>query len=345
MSQDLTRGNEPGKSAGDSNKLSASVHNYARGDVPAYVKENNEQALRDLLEILALTPVATQPATRDPDQPGRPSYPITTFSGRSINTTWMRIFGGQVIAQALRAASMTVEAARPCHSMHAYFMRPGDPSAPLVFDTAHLRDGKSFTTRQVNVAQHGETIFTATCSYQTVQDGISHVAAAMPDVATPDQLPGPDDLTDAQKERIAPHMLAYWNRPRPFEIRFASLDRLSSDRSAETTQHLWVKACCAFPDETVLHQTLLAYASDFTLLDTALSAHGRPMFDAQMQMASLDHAMWFHAPVRMDDWLLLAQASPWSGMARGLGLGHVFDRAGTLVATVGQEGLLRVKRS
>ncbi len=325
-------------------KLVASVHNFSADDIPPYAPERNVESLRQLLAILDLKPVSDEPARRDPHNPGRPAYPITTFEGGSINTTWARIYGGQVIAQALRAAGLTVAPDRPCHSLHAYFMRPGDPKEPLIFDVAHLRDGKSFTTRQVNVAQHGETIFTATFSFQVPQEGITHERPRMPDVAPADTLPSPDALNAEQRTKIAPHMLAYWNRERPIDIRFASLDRLSPERPAVAEQNVWVKACCAFPDEPLLHQCLLAYASDFTLLDTALSAHGRPMFDIAIQMASLDHSMWFHGPVRMDAWLLLAQTSPWTGGARGLSTGHVFDAQGGLVATMAQEGLVRPKR-
>jgi acyl-CoA thioesterase-2 len=263
------------------------------------------------------------------------------FRGRSPQNGWQRVYGGQVVGQALVAADRTVEAKeRLVHSLHAYFLLPGDPKAPIIYEVDRIRDGGSFTTRRVVAIQHGQAMFTMAASFHKPEPGFDH-QIAMPDVPPPEELPSEEEL----KARLLPNlpgpMRKYWEFERPIELRPTDLSRFLSAEKAEPRQHIWIKASGPLPDEPRLHQCVLAYASDFSLLDTALVAHGRLMFDPRIMMASLDHAVWFHRPFRADEWLLYAQDSPSSQGARGFCRGSIFSRDGVLVASVAQEGLIR----
>lgn len=263
------------------------------------------------------------------------------YRGRSPKEGWQRVFGGQVIGQALVAASRTIEG-RPAHSLHGYFMRPGDPKVPIVYQVERMRDGKSFSTRRVVAIQHGRAIFSMSASFHANEAGFDH-QEKMPDIPPPEELTSEADLIGSIVEtgRLPPQIRAYWERERPIEIRSNQpRDHLNPGR-LEPAQAVWIRATGALPDDVALHQCILAYASDFTLLDTALLPHGRWILDPEVQSASLDHALWFHRPFRADEWLLYDQVSTNANGARGFARGNVFDRAGTLIASVAQEGLIR----
>jgi acyl-CoA thioesterase-2 len=264
------------------------------------------------------------------------------FRGRSPQAGWQRVFGGQVIGQALVAASRTVDADRSAHSLHCYFMRPGDPAVPIIYEVDRIRDGKSFVTRRVVAIQHGHAIFSMSASFQRHEPGLDH-QLPMPDAADPDQLMSEEQLKALFLDSAPEPIRTYWRRERPIELRPVSLDRYLSRSPGEPAQHVWFRATGGLPDDPALHKCVLAYASDMTLLDTALFAHGRSIFDREMQVASLDHAMWFHRPFRAEDWLLYAQDSPNASGARGLTRGSIFSRDGRLVASVAQEGLIRLR--
>lgn len=268
---------------------------------------------------------------------------VDLFRGRSPQAGWQRVFGGQVIAQALVAATRTVAADRPVHSLHGYFMRPGDPTVPIVYEVDRIRDGGSFTTRRVRGIQHGKAIFSMEASFHLVEDGLSH-RMEMPATTQPDQLPGEADLKAKFLEKAPPNVRHYWERERPIEMRPVDFAHYLSRDRLEPRQQVWVRATAALPDDPALHAAVLAYASDFTLLDTALFAHGRSVFDKDLQLASLDHAMWFHSPFRVDEWLLYAQDSPFTGGARGFCRGSIFTTDGRLVVSTAQEGLIRLVR-
>ncbi|MFM8701873.1 MAG: acyl-CoA thioesterase II [Hyphomicrobiales bacterium] len=261
------------------------------------------------------------------------------FRGRSPQVGWQRVFGGQVIGQALVAASRTVEGRLP-HSLHGYFLLPGDPKVPIIYDVERIRDGRSFTTRRVKAIQHGQPIFTLSASFHVDEPGLSH-QIAMPDVPKPDQLPSESDI----RERVMPLMpdpvRAYFERERPVELRPVEFKRYMTRDGLDPYFNVWIRATGTLPDDPAIHQAILAYASDMTLLDSTLVAHGRTVFEREIQAASLDHALWFHHPFRADEWLLYAQDSPFAGGARGFARGSIFTGGGTLVASVAQEGLIR----
>ncbi|WP_406682169.1 acyl-CoA thioesterase II [Rhodobium gokarnense] len=262
------------------------------------------------------------------------------FRGMSPQVGWQRVFGGQVVGQALVAAARTV-VGRPVHSMHGYFLRPGDPSVPIVYEVDRIRDGRSFTTRRVVAIQHGRAIFSMAASFQVREDGLDH-HVAMPEVPMPEDLPGEAEMRDYFLENGPENVRRYWERERPLELRPVNLAHYHSREKFPPVQHVWIRATGPLPDDQDIHDCALGYASDMTLLDTALFAHGRSVFDKDLQPASLDHAIWFHRPFRADDWLLYAQDGPNTSAGRGLGRGLVFTRDGTLVASVVQEGLLRI---
>lgn len=250
-----------------------------------------------------------------------------------------RVFGGQVAGQALVAAGRTVPSDRPVHSLHAYFIRPGDPAVPLVYVVEPVRDGKSFTTRRVTAIQHGKTIFTLSASFHRSEPGFEH-ADAMPTV------PGPDDVepTADRLRRLYGPAADEYTWPNPIDIRHVGplTAEASRDPSLITSRNVvWLRADGDLPDDPLLHVCLMTYASDMTLLDTVLLAHGTSWSDGLITGASLDHAMWFHRPFRADRWLLYVQDSPVASGARGLARGEVFTRDGELVVSVVQEGLLR----
>jgi acyl-CoA thioesterase II len=263
------------------------------------------------------------------------------FRGRSPQVAWQRVFGGQVVGQALVAACRTVDVtARPPHSLHAYFLLPGDPKVPIIYDVDRIRDGKSFTTRRVVAIQHGQAILTMAVSFHRDEPGLTH-QAEMPDVPKPEDLPSEAEI----KKRIMPAMpdpvRRYYERERPIELRPVEYGRYLGRPVADRRFNVWIRATGKLPDEPAIHQCVLAYASDMTLLDTALIPIGRSVFDKSIMAASLDHALWLHRPFRADEWLLYAQDSPSLAGARGFSRGLIFARDGTLVASVAQEGLLR----
>jgi acyl-CoA thioesterase-2 len=269
---------------------------------------------------------------------------VNLFRGRSPPTDRTRVYGGQVIGQALVAACRTLDdvAARPPHSLHGYFMLGGEPKVPIIYDVDRIRDGKSFTTRRVVAIQHGEAIFTMAVSFHRIESGIEH-QAQMPDVPPPDAL-----AAAAERARLLPAMpepvRRYYERARPIDLQPVEIERYVGEKLPGGRFHVWLRASSRLPDDPAIHQCVLAYASDMTLLDTSMVPHGRTLFERSIMAASLDHALWFHRPFRADDWLLYAQDSPNMSGARGFSRGQIFARDGTLVASVAQEGLVRERR-
>jgi len=266
------------------------------------------------------------------------------FRGNSPNVGWQRVFGGLVISQALVAASRTVEERSP-HSLHGYFLLPGDPAVPIVYEVERVRDGASFSTRRCVAIQHGRTIFVLSASFQVEEAGLEH-HSTMPDVPPPEELPGMEAILGSMGSRIPEGVKRYFERERPIELRPVDLSRFSRARPdglLPATQQFWLRAAGRLPDDPAIHRALLAYLSDMTLLDTALVCHGRSVFDGTLQVASLDHALWFHRPFRADEWMLYDQESPNASGARGLCRGSLYSRNGQLIASVMQEGLIRQK--
>jgi len=261
------------------------------------------------------------------------------FRGLSPQVGWQRVFGGQVIGQALVAANRTVNG-RLAHSLHAYFLRAGDPSVPIIYSVDRIRDGGSFTTRRVVAVQHGQAIFSMAASFHKEETGLEH-QIKMPEVPPPESLPSEAELKACLIDRVPPQVKAYWERERPIEIRPVDLSRYLTPGNHDPSQQVWIRATGELSNDQSLHQCVLAYASDFTLLDTALIAHGRFVFEPKLILASLDHALWFHRKLRADEWLLYAQDSPISGGGRAFCRGMLFTRDGKLVASTAQEGLLR----
>ncbi len=269
---------------------------------------------------------------------------LDIFRGRSPRERIQRVFGGQVAAQALVAAGRTVPAGRNVHSLHAYFIRPGDPSVPIVYHVDRMRDGRSFTTRRVNAIQHGKAIFTMSASFHITEPGVTHQTAAMPAVPRPEDLTGQWERARAEasgdpgwKEMVA--------RPRPVDLRYVTppgWDPATGRAPRDTRTQVWFRYDADLPDDPLLHVVLAAYASDYTLVDTVLIANGLAWSGKKIAGASLDHAMWFHRPLRVDDWVLYAQESPWSGNARGLARGEMFTPSGELAVSVVQECMIRV---
>ena len=262
------------------------------------------------------------------------------FRGPRASEGWQRVYGGQVLSQALVAAALTVDPERPIHSLHAYFLLAGDPEQEIVYDVERIRDGGSFTTRRVKAIQHGRAIFTMSASFHKAEEGYDH-QSAMPDVPASEALPSAKDLMSQRLANLPENMRAYWRRDHPIDVRIVDTSRYASRQPQPAHQAIWLKADGQLPDNAYIHQAILAYASDFTLLDTALIAHGKLLFDRDIQLASLDHAMWFHRPFRADDWLLYSQDSPTAHGARAYCRGVVFDRQGRMVASAVQEGLMR----
>jgi acyl-CoA thioesterase-2 len=286
-------------------------------------KGRSRKAVDQLISILDLEPLE-----------------LNLFRGRGPREGWQRVYGGQVLGQALVAAVRTVPEDRLAHSAHGYFLLGGDPAAAIVYDVERVRDGGSFSTRRIKAIQHGRVIFVMSASFHKQEKDYDH-QATMPDVPPPEGLPNEKDLVARFLPHMPENMRSYWVRDRPIELRPVDASRYFVREKRTPVQHIWMRATGRLPDTLALHQCVLAYASDFTLLDTALIAHGRLLFDPDIQMASLDHAMWFHRPFRADEWLLYAQDSPNAYGARGLARGSVFTRDGVLVASVAQEGLIR----
>jgi acyl-CoA thioesterase-2 len=267
---------------------------------------------------------------------------VNLFRGNSPQVGWQRVFGGQVIGQALMAAQRTVEADRFVHSLHAYFMRPGDPSVPIVYQVERLRDGSGFNTRRVLGIQHGKGIFAMSVSFQVEEEGFDH-QIAMPDVPSPETLLDEKEIKERYLSQAPEPIRRYWERERAIEIRPVSLTHYFSNTKLDPRQDVWVRATGPVPDNRMYQTAVLAYLSDMTLLDAALFAHGTSIFDQSLQVASVDHAMWFHRPCRLDDWLLYTQDSPSAFGGRGMTRGSLFTRSGILIASVAQEGLIRKK--
>jgi acyl-CoA thioesterase-2 len=267
---------------------------------------------------------------------------LNLFRGRSPQVGWQRVFGGQVIGQALVAATRTVEGLPP-HSMHAYFLLAGDPKVPIIYEVDRIRDGKSFTTRRVVAIQHGHAIFSMSVSFHADEEGLDH-QMKMPDVPKPEALPSDAEI----KERILPQLpeavRRYYERERPIELRPVEFGRYVGKKPEDGRFNVWIRTTSQLPDDPAIHRCVLAYASDLTLLDTALLAHQRSVFDRNIMAASLDHALWIHRPFRADQWLLYTQDSPNLHGARGFARGLMFAADGTLIASVAQEGLLRERR-
>ncbi|MBX6425537.1 MAG: acyl-CoA thioesterase II [Variibacter sp.] len=282
-------------------------------------------AVQDLLSLLDLEPLE-----------------VNLFRGRSPQSGWQRVFGGQVIGQALVAAVRTVEGRTP-HSMHAYFLLPGDPKVPIIYNVERIRDGKSFSTRLVSAIQHGRPIFSMSVSFHNDEEGLTH-QAKMPDVPPPEALGNETEMRQRFRDIMPEPVRRYYERERPLELRPVELDRYRGRKLEDGRFHVWIRTTGRLPDDPAIHQCVLAYASDMTLLDTALVPHGRTLFEPEFMAASLDHALWLHRPFRADEWLLYAQDTPNLAGARGFARGLVFTRDGTLVASVAQEGIVRLRR-
>ncbi len=286
-------------------------------------------AIQDVLDILDLEPLE-----------------VNLFRGRSPQSKWQRVYGGQVIGQALVAACRTVAEVtqRPPHSLHAYFLLGGDPKLPIIYEVDRIRDGRSFTTRRVTAIQHGAPIFSMEVSFHGAEQGLSH-QFSMPDVPKPDALPSEAEIRQRMLAKLPDPVRTYYQRERPIEMRAVEYGRYLGEKVEGDGFHVWIRATGSLPDEPAIHQCVLAYASDMSLLGAALIPHGFYIFNNEIMAASLDHAMWFHRPFRADEWLLYVHDSPNLAGSRGFARGLIFAGDGTLVASVAQEGLLRQRRA
>ncbi|MFH6565093.1 MULTISPECIES: acyl-CoA thioesterase II [Pseudomonas] len=284
------------------------------------------QVLDDLVNLLTLEPIEEN-----------------LFRGSSQDLGFRQLFGGQVLGQSLSAMSQTVEDARHVHSMHGYFLRPGDASLPVVYQVDRVRDGGSFSTRRVTAIQKGQPIFTSSASFQYDESGFEH-QIPMPDVVGPENLPSELDMIRQRAHLIPESMREKLLCAKPIEFRPVVGEDPFNPQVSDPIKYVWFRADGTLPDSPALHKYLLAYASDFGLLTTSLLPHGKGVWQKDMQVASLDHALWFHADLRADDWLLYAMDSPWAGNSRGFSRGSVYNRAGQLVASVTQEGLIRHRK-
>jgi acyl-CoA thioesterase-2 len=265
---------------------------------------------------------------------------INLFRGQSRDIGSPQVFGGQVLGQALVAATQTVEN-REVHSLHAYFLRRGDFNSPIVYEVDRAWDGKHFSTRRVVAIQHGAQIFNLSASFQLPEEGLDH-QIAMPEVPAPEALQDLQSLYRVALTKAPEAMRRVLEQKRPFEFRPVEVPDFTRTVKGPPIKHVWFRAVAPLPDDEALHRCLLAYASDFSLLDTALKPHALDMMSSKLVIASLDHAMWFHRKVRVDDWLLYAMDSPSASGARGFTRGSLFSRDGRLVASASQEGLIRV---
>ena len=264
------------------------------------------------------------------------------FRGASQDLGYRQMFGGQVLGQSLSAASQTIDSDRLVHSLHGYFLRPGDASLPVVYQVTRIRDGGSFSTRQVVAIQKGKPIFTCAASFQGIEEGFHH-QGTMPDVPGPDDLLAETELARRVKDKLPERLRERAISDKPIEIRPVQRNNPFDPQPAAPVKHVWFRADGTLADNPALHQYLLAYASDFGLLVTAMLPHGVSVWQQFMQVASLDHSIWFHRPIKADEWLLYSMDSPWSGNARGFSRASIFNQAGELVASVAQEGLMRVR--
>ena len=287
-----------------------------------------KQELKDVLDLLDLEQIEAN-----------------MFRGVSPAEGWQRVYGGQVIGQALVAASRTVEdQSRTAHSLHGYFLRPGDTNIPILFSVDRIRDGKSFNTRRVVAIQRGEAIFSMSVSFHVVEEGLHH-QVEMPNVTPPEDCISHQEMRRQYIDQIPEQYRSSFERPSPIEMRFVEPFNEFNPEPMPPIQHVWIKAADAMPDDVRLNQCLLAYASDMTLLDTCYRPHGLGYSNENFQVASLDHAMWFHAPFKTDEWMLYQQDSPFSGGARGFNRGSFFTQSGELISSATQEGLMRLHNS
>jgi acyl-CoA thioesterase-2 len=285
------------------------------------------ETVKDLVSLLDLEPIE-----------------VNIFRGRSVPTSERGVYGGQVVGQALVAAERTVEGRAP-HSLHGYFLLPGDGGAPILYQVERIRDGRSFSTRRVQAVQHGRVIFSMIASFQIAEPGFDH-AAPMPEVPPPEDLSSTSELgqrwlAEAVGETVEPRVSEWLTRPRPIEVRPVMPENPLRPAPRAPAKAYWFRANERLPDDPQVHRCLLAYATDLALLTVALRPHGRSWILHDTMLASLDHALWFHRPVRFDEWLLYAMDSPSAQAARGFARGQIFDRRGRLVASVAQEGLVR----
>jgi acyl-CoA thioesterase II len=264
---------------------------------------------------------------------------VNIFRGRSPDESRQRVFGGQVAGQALVAATRTVdEHNRLVHSLHAYFLRPGDPAVPILYEVDRIRDGRSFSTRRVVAIQHGQAIFNLQASFHVPEGGMDHQLEMPQDVPPPEMVPD-------WKTRMAPHrerLGETYDRVRPIDTRWVDMHPIERDGETALGQQVWLRADGTLPDDPTLHACIVTYASDMTLLDTTILPFGLSYDSPNVQMASLDHGMWFHRPFRADEWLLYDQWAISTGSSRGLAGGSIYTRDGRLAVTVVQEGLLRM---
>jgi acyl-CoA thioesterase-2 len=282
---------------------------------------DGQRALNDLVQLLDLETIE-----------------VNIFRGQSTDEDRVRVFGGQVAGQALIAAARTIdEPGRHVHSLHAYFLRPGDPKQPILYEVDRIRDGRSFATRRVVAIQHGRAIFNLQTSFHDEETGPDHQIPMDGNLGDPEDLPDFHTRMAPHKERIGD----WYHRPRPIDLRYVDGDPMSRQGEANLGQHVWLRANGSLPDDPVLHACILTYASDMTLLDTTLLPFGLPFDHPGLQMASLDHAMWFHRPFRVDEWLMYQQRAISTGASRGLASGAIFTADGQLAVSVVQEGLAR----
>lgn len=265
---------------------------------------------------------------------------VNLFRGRSPKTGSQRVFGGQVIGQAMVAACRTVESWLP-HSLHCYFILPGDPQIPIIYEVERLREGKSYSTRRVAAIQRGNAICSIIVSFHAGESGPFDHQETMPDMPTPEKLATPEFFN----QRIFPETPEFIRDHYAIELRPVEIGRYFGQKIDDGRVHIWIKISAKLTDEPVLHRCALAYASDLSLLDAVMARHGRTLFDERLMRTSLDHAMWFHRPFRADDWLLYARDSPSAQCGRGLTRGLLFERDGRLVASVVQEGSVRERQS
>jgi acyl-CoA thioesterase-2 len=266
---------------------------------------------------------------------------VNLFRGVQPDEDRQRVFGGQVAGQALVAAARTIdEPGRRVHSLHAYFLRPGDPTVPIIYEVDRIRDGKSFATRRVVAIQHGRAIFNLQASFHDHEQGLEYGMSVPADVPPPESLPDFRTRLAGHRDRIGD----WFDRPRPIDTRYVPPDPALEPGVKAEGQLVWMRADGPLPDDPVLHACIVTYASDMTLLDSTLRPFGKSSLTDDIMMASLDHAMWFHRPFRADEWLLYQQRAISSGAARGLAGGAIFTSDGTLVINVVQEGLIRVMR-
>ncbi len=288
-------------------------------------RSNDPNVLEELLRLLKLEKIEAN-----------------LYRGRSQDLGYGAVFGGQVIGQALSAASQTVSADRCVHSLHAYFLLPGDVKLPILYDVDRIRDGKSFTTRRVRAIQKGRSIFSMSASFQVGETGFDH-QDSMPDVPGPEGLKSDLELSWQVQDRIPDHVRDQILCNRPIELRPVDPFTPFDAKPRKPQNYCWLRAIDRLPDDPAVHRYMLAYASDFYLSLTALLPHGHSVWEPEIQLASLDHTLWFHRPFRMDEWLLYDMHSHRASGARGLNTGKIFSRKGLLVASVAQEGLIRYR--